>query len=1024
MTGTKVPRVPVAPSPALRAVEVSTDAVVFSTPDGESATWHRGAGLLAQLDLISLVLDRNAAIVYCCDHLLRITGWQREEVLGRDWLDVFVPEPNASVSEVFAGLLRKAPFARRHENEIRTRRGDRRWIRWHNSPLLSESGRVIGTASIGEDLSEQRCCSEEHARMQAITQNCDDAIIENTLGGIVTRWSKGAERMYGFSAAEIIGRPIEMLMPPDRQEEQAGILQRLRNGEAIHDLETVRRHKDGRLLSVQLRISPILDANGTTLSVTKIAKDITQRKRVEAELRESEWRFRQLAGSIREVLFLEDAASGRTLYVSPGYERVWGRSCESIYERPNAWVHTIHPEDAPLVLASRERRYATEEFSHEFRIVRPDGEIRWIRSRGFPIRGADNSVQRIAGVCEDITAQKEQQQKIARLSRINAVMGAINAAIVRIRDQKQLLQEACRIVVAQGAFRMAWIAALDEGASDGKVVASYAAPEEYLQTVHITLRVDTAASKLPGSRALREQRAIICNNIASDPTLACTEVWLGQGVTSGAAFPLIMEGNATAVLALFSTETNVFDEEEQELLSQLASDIAFGLQYIRNDERLRFLAYHDTLTGLPNSTFFHDQLSAALETVQDGSGAVVMLLDLDHFTRINDTLGRAVGDALLRSVAARLTKALPAPHLIARTSADSFAAAILDLPEDLDVGALVSECVLGALATTVSVDAHEVQLSAKAGVAISRGEANAATLFKNAEIALRRAQTSGEHFIVYTPALNAEAAQKLSLEAKMRRAFEQQQFVLHYQPKVAAKSGRLTGLEALIRWNDPESGLVSPARFIECLEDTGLIGPVGRWAIEQALLDRRRWAADGLQPPRIAVNVSAVQLRNPGFAETVRAALTRTGERPDALELEITESLIIEDIEANIRTLQEISELGVSVAIDDFGTGYSSLRYLAKLPVDCLKIDRSFIATMVDEPDSMTIVSTVISLAHALNLHVVAEGVETAEQAKVLKLLRCDEMQGFLFSKPLTSAACESYLRDNNEAMLTGAFRR
>jgi len=915
--------VPDAPPAELHVMEVSAETVIFRTPDGEKATWHRGAAPLSRLDSsISLVLDRNAAIVYCCDHLLRITGWRREEVLGRDWFDVFVPEPTAAVSEVFAGLLRDAPFARSYENEIRTRRDERRRIRWLNSRLLSESGRVVGTASIGEDLTERHRWSEQRARKQDIPKT-------------------------------------------------------------------------------------------------------PQRKRMLAEL--SEWRFRQLTDSSREVLFLNDAVSSRTLYVSSGYERVWGRSCESVYERANAWMDAIHPADVPLVLVNHERRDAAEEFSHEFRIIRPDGGMRWIRARGFPIRAADNSVQRIAGVCEDITAQKEQQQKIARLSRINAVMGAINAAIVRIRDRNQLLQEACRIAVAQGAFRMAWIAALDEGASDGKVVASCEAPEEYLQTVHITLREDAVGSTAPGSRALRERRAVIFNSIASEPALAASHrFWFGLGIRSAAAFPLVMEGNATAVLALFSTETNVFDEEEQQLLGQLASDIAFGLQYIRNDERLRFLAYHDALTGLPNGTFFHDRLNAALHAMHDpDSRTVVILLDLDHFTRINDTLGRAVGDALLQTVAARLPEMLPEPHLIARTSADSFAAAIFNLPEERDVGSLVRECILGALATSVSVDSHEVQLSAKAGVAVSLGgKEDAATLFKNAEMALRRAQTSGEQFIVYTQALNVEAARKLLLEAKLRRAFEKQQFALHYQPKVAAKSGRLTGLEALLRWNDPESGVVSPAGFIECLEDTGLIVPVGRWAIEQALRDRQRWAADGLQPPRIAVNVSAVQLANPDFANTVRAALSCTGERPDALELEITESLIIKDIDANIRTLQEISDLGVGVAIDDFGTGYSSLRYLAKLPVDCLKIDRSFIATMVDDPDSMTIVSTIISLAHALSLHVVAEGVETAEQAKVLKLLRCDEMQGFLFSEPLTSVACESFLRDNSEAMLTGTFRR
>jgi EAL domain-containing protein (putative c-di-GMP-specific phosphodiesterase class I) len=275
------------------------------------------------------------------------------------------------------------------------------------------------------------------------------------------------------------------------------------------------------------------------------------------------------------------------------------------------------------------------------------------------------------------------------------------------------------------------------------------------------------------------------------------------------------------------------------------------------------------------------------------------------------------------------------------------------------------------------------------------------TLFRNAEAALKRAKASGERYLFYRPDMNARVAETLLLENKLRQALDREQFVLHYQPKVDLAKGTISGLEALIRWNDPETGLVPPLKFIPLLEETGMILEAGRWAMQKAVADYREWHTQGLQPPRIAVNVSPIQLRQKDFVEVVRDVIGGAAAGPHGLDLEITESLIMEDIEGNIEKLRAVRDMGVNVAIDDFGTGYSSLRYLAKLPVNALKIDRSFIITMTGSADSMTIVSTIISLAHALNLKVIAEGVDAEEQRKLLRLLKCDEMQGYLFSRPV-----------------------
>jgi EAL domain-containing protein (putative c-di-GMP-specific phosphodiesterase class I) len=289
-------------------------------------------------------------------------------------------------------------------------------------------------------------------------------------------------------------------------------------------------------------------------------------------------------------------------------------------------------------------------------------------------------------------------------------------------------------------------------------------------------------------------------------------------------------------------------------------------------------------------------------------------------------------------------------------------------------------------------------------------------LLKNAEAALKKARASGEKYLFYAPQMNARVAEVLSLENKLRIAIAERQFVLHYQPCVDLKSDRMTGMEALMRWDSPELGLVDPARFIPILEETGLIVDAGKWALERAMSDYRQWLTRELRPLRIAVNISALQLRQKDFTSLVENAFQNGNGGLFHLDLEITESVIMEDIERYIPKLRAIKEMGVGIAIDDFGTGYSSLSYLAKLPVTALKIDRSFVEHMVANADSMAIVATIISLAHALNLKVIAEGVESEDQLHLLRLLKCDEIQGYLFSRPQPPGEIEALFRREREA--------
>jgi diguanylate cyclase (GGDEF)-like protein len=388
--------------------------------------------------------------------------------------------------------------------------------------------------------------------------------------------------------------------------------------------------------------------------------------------------------------------------------------------------------------------------------------------------------------------------------------------------------------------------------------------------------------------------------------------------------------------------------------------------------------------------------------VSSGRKLALFLIDLERFKNINDSLGRPAGDALLRQVAEWLTRNVGDANLLARVGADHFAVVLPDVKQEGDVTRLLEKTMEALPQHPFQLNDAEFRIAAKIGVALFPDDgANADTLFKNAEAALKKTKTSGDRYLFYTQKMTEMVASKLTLENQLRQALEKGEFVLHYQPKVSLANGKLTSAEALIRWNDPRTGLVPPGRFIPVLEETGLIYEVGRWALHKAIEDYLRWRNAGLAAVPIAVNVSPLQLRHRNFIAEIKGAIGIDAHAAAGLELEITESLIMEDVKHSIASLQAIRAMGVGIAIDDFGTGFSSLSYLSQLPVDTLKIDRSFVNDMTTAPEGLALVSTIINLARSLKLKVVAEGVETEEQSRLLRLLSCDEMQGYLFSKPV-----------------------
>ena len=449
------------------------------------------------------------------------------------------------------------------------------------------------------------------------------------------------------------------------------------------------------------------------------------------------------------------------------------------------------------------------------------------------------------------------------------------------------------------------------------------------------------------------------------------------------------------------------------------------------EERISYLACYDSLTGLANRTLFEDRLPQALNLAQRNEQMLaVMLLDLDRLKNINDTLGHSTGDLLLRGVADRLTGCLRASDTVARFAGDRFALLLTQISRKEDAGRIarrtkknaleVAHNILEALKAPFSFDGHELYSTASVGISLYPDDgADPQALLRNAGAALHTVKEHGGNgYQFYTEGMNARAVEQLTLESALRRALEREEFVLYYQPQVDIISGRILAVEALIRWQSPDLGFVSPGDFIPLAESNGLIVPIGEWTLREACAQNQAWQEEGLPPLRMSVNLSPRQFEQPNLIETVARVLEESRLDPTYLEFELTEGSIMKNAERAIVTLRKLKEMQIQIAIDDFGSGYSSLSYLKRFPIDRLKIDQSFVRDATSDPTDAAIIMAIITLAQNLRLKVIAEGVETEEQLRFLRLLRCDEMQGWLFSKAIPAESLKQLLIENCDSDL------
>jgi len=670
----------------------------------------------------------------------------------------------------------------------------------------------------------------------------------------------------------------------------------------------------------------------------------------------------RLLGAAPTVHFRMAAAPGdRLIWISANLASLTGHDPTDALT-PGWWAEHLHPDDRERALATFAQLPQRGELQCEYRFFCPvSNGYRWLRDhRRLHAAGAGEAV----GSWLDITELHGLQARLHEREQLLRKIIETEPECVKLLDPDGNILEInpAGLVMLQSD---------DPGDVIGRPVERFVAPEYQSRLRAATQRVAS------GEPAILEMEIVGLKGRR-------------RRVEQHAAPLYGHDGRIRSILAVVRDISERADAESQ----------------------VHYLAHYDLLTGLPNRALFRDRLLQAMAQAKRSDTLIaVMFLDIDDFKDVNDTLGHAVGDQLLKEIAQRIRSCMREYDTVARFGGDEFGIIQTDV-QTVEAAADLAERVLGMLGEPFHIEGHEIHSGASVGMTIYPfDDAQADALLRNADMAMYKAKREGRNrFQFYVAELNEMVQRRAALERDLRIALQKQQFRLHYQPQLDLTTGRIVGVEALLRWRHPERGEISPAEFIPVAESSGLIMPIGDWVLRTACREARAWQDAGLPPVRVAINLSAMQFRHRNLLDTITSALAESGLEPRWLEVELTESLIMRDVRATIDTLQHLHELGVQIAVDDFGTGYSSLSYLTRFPVSKIKLDKSFVRD-VDKRDGAAIARTVIALGHSLNMKVMAEGVETEYQLRFLREHACNEVQGYYFSRPMSAGAIQRLLR-------------
>jgi diguanylate cyclase (GGDEF)-like protein/PAS domain S-box-containing protein len=913
-------------------------------------------------------------VEYVSDNVDQL-GYNVEELLeGRTkFAEIVHPDDLERVVQEVSEYTEKQCKSFTQHYRLLTRDGGVRWIDDRTVVERDADGKASRYLGIITDITREKVAElalqESESKFRRLVENLSSHHIfyRHDAAGIYTYLSPSIKNVLGFSVQEFLNSHYkEFLTGSPVNHKAAESTRRAIAGEKQPPYELEVRDKGGAVHCLEIIESAVQNDRGDVTALEGVAQDITERKGAEKALQLSQEKYRALVETSNDFVWEVDA-DGIYTYCSPQVERILGYAPEDMLGKTP--FDFMSPEEAVNIgeqfraLAENSSPFSSLENTN----LHSEGQEVVLETSGVPFFDVEGNLAGYRGIDRDITERKHAERQL------RVQQEFLQSVIDGVHDTIMVIDENCNIQLMNEAAR---------ASLNPEFIADIHHPKCHEVFHHSNTPCDGENYPCPLHQVIESGKptTVVHSHPGADGKLSHVEL---------IATPLLEEdGTVRSVI-----------ESARDITGHLSAQQQLEEQKVW----LERLAHHDALTGLPNRLLFLDRLQQAIKKAhREDNQLAVLFVDLDRFKQINDSLGHAMGDAVLKAVARRLQGCLREDDVVARLGGDEFTI-ILDSLHKPQHAMVLAQKLIRSVQRPVRHEDHELYVSASVGISLYPQDGqNADVLLQNADAAMYKAKDEGRsNFQFYTADMTELAFERVLMEAHLHRALEKEQFVVYYQSQVDLHTGKLTGLEALVRWQHPELGLLSPTKFIPLAEDTGLILPLGKWVLQTACRQIAAWHKADLYPGRVAVNLTGNQLKNDKVLPTIEQILEENGCQPDWLELEITESVIMEQHGRSFNILQKIKDLGIELAIDDFGTGYSSLSHLKRLPVSRLKIDRSFIRDIPQDSSNKAITRAVIAMGKSMGLRVIAEGVETMEQKAFLEAEQCDEIQGYIYGPPL-----------------------